>query len=155
MILVFGSNGQLGQELSRAAAAHGVDLRGLSHNEADIADAGAIATALGHFEPDIVVNAAAYTKVDLAETEVEDARRGNEAGPASLAGACAGTAISGSFKSVLLTAACPRRWLDHHSPPQRWQPSPGCAQRLNDEPIGFLQAHRAEPVRFQYRRECG
>jgi dTDP-4-dehydrorhamnose reductase len=36
-----------------------------------------------------VVNAAAYTKVDLAETNVEDARRDNEVGAAVLAGACA------------------------------------------------------------------
>lgn len=89
MILVFGGNGQLGQELSRAAASRGIALRGLSHAEADIADAAAVAAALARWKPGFVVNAAAYTKVDLAETSIEEARRGNEIGPALLAGACA------------------------------------------------------------------
>ena len=89
MILVFGGNGQLGQELIRAAAVRATVLRALSHAEADIADASAIATALALWKPNLVVNAAAYTKVDLAETELEEARRGNEIGPAVLAAACA------------------------------------------------------------------
>ena len=37
----------------------------------------------------LVVNAAAYTKVDLAETELDEARRGNEIGPGVLAAECA------------------------------------------------------------------
>lgn len=89
MILVFGGNGQLGQELIRAAAERATMLRALSHAEADIADASAIATALALWKPNLVVNAAAYTKVDLAETELEEARRGNEIGPGVLAVACA------------------------------------------------------------------
>lgn len=89
MILVFGGNGQLGQELIRAAAVRATVLRALSHAEADIADASAIATALALWKPNLVVNAAAYTKVDLAETELEEARRGNEIGPAVVAAACA------------------------------------------------------------------
>lgn len=93
MILVFGGNGQLGQELSRAAASRGIAMRVLSHAEADIADAAAVAAALARCKPDLVVNAAAYTKVDLAETNVEEARKGNEIGPAVLAGACASAGV--------------------------------------------------------------
>ncbi len=93
MILVFGGNGQLGQELIRAAGARATVLRGLSHADADIADASAVATALALWKPDLVVNAAAYTKVDLAETELEEARRGNEIGPGVLASACARTGV--------------------------------------------------------------
>jgi len=93
VILVFGGNGQLGQELSRAAAAHSIAMHALSHAKADIADGAAVAAALARWEPDLVVNAAAYTKVDLAETNVEDARRGNETGPAMLAAACAGAGV--------------------------------------------------------------
>jgi len=93
VILVFGGNGQLGQELSRAATARATVLRALSHAEADIADAAAVATALALWNPSIVVNAAAYTKVDLAETELEEARHGNEIGPKVLAAACAGTGV--------------------------------------------------------------
>lgn len=93
MILVFGGNGQLGQELTRAAAARATVLRALSHAEADIADAAAVATALALWQPSLVMNAAAYTKVDLAETELEEARRGNEIGPKVLAAACAGAGV--------------------------------------------------------------
>jgi dTDP-4-dehydrorhamnose reductase len=89
VILLFGANGQLGQELARAAAARGVALVALSRAEADIADAAAVRGALGAHQPRLVINAAAYTKVDLAETEVEAARQGNEIGPAVLAQACA------------------------------------------------------------------
>ena len=93
MILVFGGNGQLGQELTRAAAARATVLRALSHTEADIVDASAIATALALWKPSLVVNAAAYTKVDMAETELDEARRGNEIGPGILAVECARAGI--------------------------------------------------------------
>ncbi len=89
MILVFGGNGQLGQELMHAAAARAISMRTLSHADADISDRGAVMAALSHSKPGLVVNAAAYTKVDLAETNVEDAQRDNEVGAAVLAGACA------------------------------------------------------------------
>ncbi len=89
MILLFGGNGQLGQELMRAAAARAISMRTLSRADADISDSAAVTAALAHAKPDLVVNAAAYSKVDLAETNVEEARRDNEIGPAVLASACA------------------------------------------------------------------
>jgi dTDP-4-dehydrorhamnose reductase len=89
VILVFGGTGQLGRELLRAAAARGIALQGLSHAEADIADATAVAAALAHWKPHLVVNAAAYTNVDGAENDVAGAGRANELGPAVVAGACA------------------------------------------------------------------
>ncbi|MGO9846075.1 MAG: dTDP-4-dehydrorhamnose reductase [Methylocella sp.] len=93
MILVFGGNGQLGQELMRAAASRAISMRTLSRTDADIADSAAVTTALSLCKPDLVVNAAAYTKVDLAESNVEDARRDNEIGPAVLANACASAGV--------------------------------------------------------------
>ena len=93
MILVFGGDGQLGRELSRAASTRAVALHALSHAEADIADSAAVAAALARLKPTVVVNAAAYTKVDLAEINVEEARRGNEIGPEVIAEACAGAGI--------------------------------------------------------------
>jgi dTDP-4-dehydrorhamnose reductase len=93
VILVFGGNGQLGQELTRLAAARGIPMHALSHDEADIADSGAVTAALERWKPEMVVNAAAYTKVDLAETNAEEARKGNEIGPGVLAGACAAAGI--------------------------------------------------------------
>jgi dTDP-4-dehydrorhamnose reductase len=89
VIVVFGGNGQLGRELSRAAASRTIALHALSHAEADIAGGAAVAAVLARLKPTVVVNAAAYTKVDLAESNVEEARKGNEIGPAILAEACA------------------------------------------------------------------
>jgi dTDP-4-dehydrorhamnose reductase len=93
VILVFGGNGQLGRELSRAAGMRAVALHALSHSEADISDSAAVAGAIARHAPNVVVNAAAYTKVDLAETNIEEARQGNEIGPATVAAACAGAGI--------------------------------------------------------------
>ena len=93
MILLFGANGQLGQELVRLAASRGIALTPLSRAETDIADAEAVRGAIAAHRPALVVNAAAYTKVDLAETEVEAARQGNEIGPKLLAQSCAAAAL--------------------------------------------------------------
>jgi dTDP-4-dehydrorhamnose reductase len=92
VILVFG-NGQLGQELTRAGAARRIPLTTLSRTQVDITDGAAVAAAIAQHSPELVVNAAAYTKVDLAETEVEAARQGNEAGPAIIGAACAAVDI--------------------------------------------------------------
>ena len=89
MILVFGGNGQLGRELFRAAAERHVALQALTRAEADIADAAAVAAALKRWTPNLIVNAAAYTNVDGAESHDAEARRANELGPAVLAAACA------------------------------------------------------------------
>lgn len=89
MILVFGGTGQLGRELVRAAATRGVALQAASRVQTDIADAAAVAAALARWQPDLVVNAAAYTNVDGAESHFAEARRANEVGPAVIAQACA------------------------------------------------------------------
>jgi dTDP-4-dehydrorhamnose reductase len=89
VIVVFGGDGQLGRELIRAAAARQVALQALTRAEADIADAAGVAAALTRWQPDLVVNAAAYTNVDGAETHFAEARRANALGPAVIAEACA------------------------------------------------------------------
>jgi dTDP-4-dehydrorhamnose reductase len=73
----------------RSSAARAVPLVALSRADADIADQAAVRSALGRHVPSLVVNAAAYTKVDAAENETEASQRGNELGPAVLAAACA------------------------------------------------------------------
>lgn len=92
-ILAFGAQGQLGQELSQQGARRGIKMRVLGRAEADIADAQIVARAIAASAPDVVVNAAAYTKVDLAESEPEAAFRANAVGPGVLAKACAAAAI--------------------------------------------------------------
>ncbi|ARQ02308.1 dTDP-4-dehydrorhamnose reductase [Pseudorhodoplanes sinuspersici] len=88
MILVFGGNGQLGQELSRKAIEHGAALTALPRSEADITNADQVKAAIQRHKPDVVVNAAAYTAVDQAEDEYDIALRANAHGPAILAAAC-------------------------------------------------------------------
>jgi len=89
VILVFGGGGQLGHELARLAARRNIVLAALPRHQADINDRSAIGAALVEHKPSLVVNAAAYTKVDHAETEIAAALQANAHGPAVLASACA------------------------------------------------------------------
>ena len=89
MILVFGGSGQLGRELVLSARMQGIDLEALPHTWCDVADESAVAVAVSSNGPQVVINAAAYTKVDLAEKDIEAAERGNTRGPHVLAKCCA------------------------------------------------------------------
>jgi dTDP-4-dehydrorhamnose reductase len=87
-ILLTGANGQLGWEIERRAAAHGLSLQALKRSDLDIADRGRVAEAVDRARPKIVINGAAYTAVDKAETEHTAAFAANRDGPANLAQAC-------------------------------------------------------------------
>jgi dTDP-4-dehydrorhamnose reductase len=89
VILVFGAGGQLGQELAQSAAQQNIACAALTRAAVDISDPKAVAGALEQTRPSLVVNAAGYTKVDLAETETEAAHLGNAVGPGVIASACA------------------------------------------------------------------
>lgn len=92
-ILLFGAGGQLGRELSALAAERGVPLIGLTRAEGDITNASTVAAALQAHRPALVVNAAAYTAVDRAESQTLAAFAVNAEGPAILAEATAGAGI--------------------------------------------------------------
>jgi dTDP-4-dehydrorhamnose reductase len=85
MILVFGRSGQVAQELARRAPG----ARFLARSEADLNDPAACATAIRAAAPSAVINAAAYTAVDRAETEEELATTVNGAAPGAMAAVCA------------------------------------------------------------------
>jgi dTDP-4-dehydrorhamnose reductase len=89
VILLFGAGGQLGQELACAARARSIPVRAIDRSEADITNPRAVAEAIMGTKASLVVNAAAYTAVDKAETETAQAKLVNETGPALLAEACA------------------------------------------------------------------
>ncbi len=86
-ILVFGAGGQLGRELVGLAGAKNVQIVGVARAEADIADAVAVAATIDRIRPRLVVNAAAYTAVDKAESNEAEAARSNVEGPRTLAAA--------------------------------------------------------------------
>lgn len=67
-ILLLGAHGQLGRSLQQALPALGT-VTAWSRNDLDLTDAGALAAKLSGRHDDVIVNAAAYTAVDLAETD--------------------------------------------------------------------------------------
>jgi dTDP-4-dehydrorhamnose reductase len=87
-ILVTGAGGQLGSELQRRASRFDVTADGFTSGQLDITDAGAVREAVSHSGAAAVVNAAAYTAVDKAESEKELAFAVNRDGTANLAAAC-------------------------------------------------------------------
>ncbi|PKW12578.1 dTDP-4-dehydrorhamnose reductase [Saccharopolyspora spinosa] len=96
-VLVPGGRGQLGSELARILAARtGALVHRPGSGELDVTDAEEVADALGSFAETakdaelrpVVINAAAYTAVDAAESDPDRAARINAEGAASLAKAC-------------------------------------------------------------------
>jgi len=89
-VLVLGAGGQVGRALGAAAPA-GHEVLAKTHAEVDIADASAIGRVLAEARPDWVVNAGAYTAVDLAEQEPQQAAAVNDMAVGILAAAAART----------------------------------------------------------------
>jgi|TARA_R100000935_G_scaffold57753_1_gene92503 dTDP-4-dehydrorhamnose reductase len=87
-ILVFGHSGQVATEL-RALDSNDVQIAALSRADADLTDPAACAAAINAHAPDAVINAAAYTAVDKAESNVETAHLINVDAPGAMAQACA------------------------------------------------------------------
>ncbi len=84
VILLTGKSGQVGWELQRALLPLG-RIHAFGHVELDLADTAAVRRKLDEVRPDVIVNAAAYTAVDRAESEPERAQAVNAAAPALLA----------------------------------------------------------------------
>jgi dTDP-4-dehydrorhamnose reductase len=82
-IVVFGSGGQVGRELVRMAASRGLPVSAYNRSQCDVTDAGALERAIDG--AGVVVNCAAYTAVDRAESEPEAAFRVNARAPGLMA----------------------------------------------------------------------
>jgi len=89
-LLITGANGQVGWHLQRTLAPMG-EVLPIDIQEVDLTDLNAVSRTVRDFAPDIVVNAAAYTAVDKAESEPDLARAINVAAPAQIAQECART----------------------------------------------------------------
>jgi dTDP-4-dehydrorhamnose reductase len=83
-ILLTGAAGQLGFELQRALSAHG-EVTACDRRMLDLGDRDAIAGSVRSLRPQLIVNAAAYTAVDGAETDVTNAEAINAVAPGILA----------------------------------------------------------------------
>ena len=83
-ILLTGSNGQVGFELNKKLSALG-DVIATDREELDLKNLNAIRTFIDHTKPDIIINPAAYTAVDKAESEPEIAHLINVSAPEVLA----------------------------------------------------------------------
>jgi dTDP-4-dehydrorhamnose reductase len=87
-ILVFGSGGQVGREVCRAAWPPRYAISPLDRRVIDITDSAGVDAILAREAPDLAINLAAYTAVDRAETEPDTAWAVNCAGAAHIAAAC-------------------------------------------------------------------
>jgi dTDP-4-dehydrorhamnose reductase len=85
-VLITGYGGQVGSALVHSAPS-AIELRALSKAELNICDAAAVSTAVMNFQPQLIINAAAYTAVDKAESEPELADALNAQAPRHLADA--------------------------------------------------------------------
>ncbi len=88
MFAIIGSNGQLGWELVRQGEARGLKILALDYPEIDIGELASIDSRIESRKIDLIINAAAYTAVDQAESEPEAAFAVNREGPAHLADRC-------------------------------------------------------------------
>ena len=127
-ILLLGKNGQVGWELQRSLSLLG-ELVALGSDspapfEADFSKPDSLATTVRAVQPDVIVNAAAYTAVDKAEAESEDARAVNALAPGVLA----------------REAAARGAWLVHYSTDYVFDGS-GHTPWVEDSPTGPLSVY--------------
>ena len=88
-LLIAGARGQLGQAFVQELKRHpDIVFVACSRSELDITDIDNVRQVITQEQPDFVVNTAAYTQVDLAETETGKAHLVNQTGPANLAQVC-------------------------------------------------------------------
>ncbi len=92
-VLVFGSTGQVARELARSKWAEGTTLTHLDRQAADLSEVEALAGIVDAKAPDAIIIAAAYTRVDGAESDEASAMAVNAHGPAAIAGAAAERSI--------------------------------------------------------------
>jgi dTDP-4-dehydrorhamnose reductase len=83
--VLFGAGGQLGVELKRVFTERGYKVIGFERSQLDITDAQRVDKCLTDLDPAVVLNSAAYNKVDLAESEPLEAFRANALAVANLA----------------------------------------------------------------------
>lgn len=87
-IVILGRGGQLGMELVKEFEQRGNRVKGFDRRELDITNATAVENAIASIQPDVVINAAAYNMVDIAEREPLAAYQVNALAVRNLAVSC-------------------------------------------------------------------
>lgn len=92
-VLITGANGQVGWEMARLAGLRNIQHFALDRSALDIGEPDAVFRTIDHLAPAAVINAAAYTSVDRAESDADAAFAVNRDGALNLARACARAGI--------------------------------------------------------------
>lgn len=124
--LILGAGGQLGREWVNHLMFHDKDVYAYAREDLDITDTEAVSRIISHVKPNVVVNCAAYTQVDKAESEPETARLLNAIVPGLLADLCK----KHSAKLV------------HYSTDYIFG---GSVEDRNENPDGFTENHPSHP----------
>ncbi|HUF56329.1 MAG TPA: dTDP-4-dehydrorhamnose reductase [Thermohalobaculum sp.] len=113
-VLIAGAGGQLGRQLAARAAAAGLSTRPLARGDLDVTDRHAVLDAVEATAPRVVLNAAACTAVDRAESEPEAAHAVNRDGAAHLAEAAArlGAALVHVSTDYVFDGSKPGAWTE-------------------------------------------
>ena len=119
-ILITGSKGMVARATAEYCRSIGDDVSALTRSELDIADVGSVRTAVGDIRPDAIINCAAYTNVDGAESECDECFSANVAGPKNLA--LASLAVGCGFVTISTDYVFDGAFGGFYS--QRHQPNP-------------------------------
>jgi dTDP-4-dehydrorhamnose reductase len=87
-VLLIGANGQLGSDLNKVFRAAGDNVVALTHAQVDVCDEARVAELLAAEKPEVVLNTAAFHKVEECEKKPELAFQVNASAPMRLAAAC-------------------------------------------------------------------
>jgi dTDP-4-dehydrorhamnose reductase len=87
-MLITGAHGQLGRDIIDQSQSKGYQVQAPSKDDLDITDLGKVDHIITHLQPDLVINTAAYTQVDKAESEAAVAFKVNKTGCTHLARIC-------------------------------------------------------------------
>lgn len=116
--LIFGANGQLGKAIQKRLTLLNIENLPMGHSQVDITDKEAISSLLDRELPDVVLNSAAWTNVDLAEEEEDKAYLVNAIGPEIIALECA--KIGAKFVHIstdyVFSGETTKPWKESHAP---------------------------------------
>src|SRR5271167_41472 len=117
-LIVTGTQGQVARSLFERAPAHAIEVELVGRPDLDLTDALSIAEGLAGRRADVVVNAAAYTAVDRAETEEDLATRVNASGAGLVAAAARrlGAPVIHISTDYVFDGALDRPYREHDAP---------------------------------------